>query len=344
MHLVPQLECSGPSKNGLVVWSVDNQRARETRTRTYLKTMSTFMWKCVKFFQKPWTDAAREVGRRWKRRRRGGFRCRASHRAECGNRVPEVVSQIPVLIEQHSHIASGRGRGGKARKAHGETMVVLRRPPTPATVKRWWFCGDHQHRKLDETEGALIAAPHGVVVGKEVDEGSDRVLQLSEDLAIEHHDTALVKTVRRSPPVRMDPPSVAHHGALWTLRTSLTPGVCNQDREIRTETPAGRRRRTSEMTHPKLATVSHKLMCTFVNPLTQTVHQRSTAGQFSIKRVTARCWAAVSANRIPSHCLGENLNHNSCSARATFTTSIRESTLFSINPFSFTTLDSFSCP
>ena len=48
-----------------------------------------------------------------------------------------------------------------------------------------------------------------------------------------------------------------HYGALWTLRTSLTPGVCTHDREIRTETPAGQGRSKGEMTQPKLATLSH---------------------------------------------------------------------------------------
>ena len=80
--------------------------------------------------------------------------------------------------------------------------------------------------------------PRTVVV---VDGGSERVLLLSEDLAIERRDTALECTVRESPPSQTQwAPSAAHYGALWTLRTSLTPGVCTQDREIRTETRAGR--------------------------------------------------------------------------------------------------------
>ena len=44
-----------------------------------------------------------------------------------------------------------------------------------------------------------------------------------------------------------------------TLRTSHTPEVCTQDREIRTETPAGRRRSRGEMAQPKLATFLHPL-------------------------------------------------------------------------------------
>ena len=49
-------------------------------------------------------------------------------------------------------------------------------------------------------------------------------------------------------PTQTQCPSVAHYGSLRTLRTSLTPGVCTQDCEIRTETPAGRRRSMGKMT------------------------------------------------------------------------------------------------
>ena len=82
------------------------------------------------------------------------------------------------------------------------------------------------------SEGALIAAPHVVVVGEEVDDGNETVLWLSEDLAIEHHDTAFVRTVRGAPPIPNGASSAAPCGVLWTLLTSLTPGVCTQDREI----------------------------------------------------------------------------------------------------------------
>ena len=92
--------------------------------------------------------------------------------------------------------------------------------------------------------------PRTVVVA---DGNSERVLLLSEDLAIERCDTALECTVRGPFPK----PSAAHFGVLWTLRTSLTPGVCTQDREIRTETTAGRRRSRCEMSQRKLATLSH---------------------------------------------------------------------------------------
>ena len=64
-------------------------------------------------------------------------------------------------------------------------------------------------------------------------------------------------TGRGAPPISNRPPSAAHYGALWTLLTLLTPGVCTQDREIRTETSAGRRRSRGEMTQPKLATLLH---------------------------------------------------------------------------------------
>ena len=38
----------------------------------------------------------------------------------------------------------------------------------------------------------------------------------------------------------LDAGSACPYRALWTLRTSLTPGVCTQDREIRTEAAAKR--------------------------------------------------------------------------------------------------------
>ena len=82
--------------------------------------------------------------------------------------------------------------GGKARRELLDTMVILRRPPTPYTVRHLWFHGDHRPRKVDDgtvfaPERALIAAPHGVVVGEDEDGGSERVHLLSEDLTIEHH-------------------------------------------------------------------------------------------------------------------------------------------------------------
>ena len=75
-------------------------------------------------------------------------------------------------------------------------------------------------------------------------------------------------------------------------------------------------------------------------PLTQTVHQHSTAAQFSIKRVMARYWTALFMNCGPLQSVGEDLNHNLCSARTTFTTYVLESgpsNPRSIDPFSFTT-------
>ena len=60
--------------------------------------------------------------------------------------------------------------------------------------------------------------------------GSERQLLLKEALAIEVADTAIESTVRRALPKPRVPPSAAYYGTLWTLRTSLTPGVL-----IRTE-------------------------------------------------------------------------------------------------------------
>ena len=100
-------------------------------------------------------------------------------------------------------------------------------------------------------------SPARQVVSEEVDGGSERVLLLSQELAIEHHDAALECANRVSPPILHETSSAAHHGALWTLPTSLARGVCTEDREIQTETPASRRRSSGEITQPKLVTLSH---------------------------------------------------------------------------------------
>ena len=76
-----------------------------------------------------------------------------------------------------------------------------------------------------------------------------------EDRAIEVAASALVCT-GWGPSRTQRPPPRLPTTELWTLRTSLTPGVCTQDCEIRTETPAGRRRSRGEMTQPKLATLT----------------------------------------------------------------------------------------
>ena len=59
-------------------------------------------------------------------------------------------------------------------------------------------------------EGSLIAAPLGVVVGEDEDGGREGQHQHSEDIAIEHHDTAFVRTGLGLPPVPNGPSSAAH--------------------------------------------------------------------------------------------------------------------------------------
>ena len=61
-------------------------------------------------------------------------------------------------------------------------------------------------------------------------------------------------------------PSAAHYGVCGRSGHHSRLGVCAQDREIRTETPAGRRRCRSEMTQPKLATLSHFLSVIVLSP------------------------------------------------------------------------------
>ena len=98
-------------------------------------------------------------------------------------------------------------------------------PHARNSVKRWWFWGSHQPRtrwddggfedhqprtRWDDGgfKGTSCVCPKGpssqlraTVVSEEVDGGSERVLLLSEELAIEHHDTALECTGRLSPPI-----------------------------------------------------------------------------------------------------------------------------------------------
>ena len=74
------------------------------------------------------------------------------------------------------------------------------------------------------SEGVLIAAPHVVVVGEEVDDGNETVLWLSEDLAIEHHDTAFVRTVRGHSQTQFAPGRSGHHS-----RPGVAPRIARSE-------------------------------------------------------------------------------------------------------------------
>ena len=87
-----------------------------------------------------------------------------------------------------------------ARKELGETMVVLGEQQTPVHVETLVQPRKHYQWACVFPKG-LSSQLRATVASEEVDGGSERVLLLSEELAIEHHDMELECTGWESHPI-----------------------------------------------------------------------------------------------------------------------------------------------